>query len=79
MWLRDCFYDILVKNVDFSHCPESLPEAKVERFRLIALTREVSNKPGMNSVTWLLKFTFMKSLLVKMSKLQKQKYKTYGT
>ena len=42
MWPRDCSCDILVKNVAaFCHCPKCLPEAKVKRFRLIAL-KEVS-------------------------------------
>ena len=35
--------DVLVKNVAaFCPCLKSLPEAKVKRFRLIALTKEVS-------------------------------------
>ena len=42
MQSRDIFGNILVKNVAaFSHCPKSLPEAKVKEFRLIALTKEV--------------------------------------
>jgi hypothetical protein len=50
-WTTDCFYDILVKNVAvFCHCLKSLPEAKVKRFRLIALKMEVSKQPGINSV-----------------------------
>jgi hypothetical protein len=44
----------------FCHCLKSLPGAKVKRFRLIALKKEVSKQPGVNSV-WLLKFTLMKS------------------
>jgi hypothetical protein len=33
----------LVMNVTvFCHCPKNLPEAKVKRFKLIALTKEVS-------------------------------------
>jgi hypothetical protein len=36
MWLRDCFCNILVKNVaTFCPCPKSLPEAKVKSLRLI--------------------------------------------
>jgi hypothetical protein len=39
MWYKDCFYGILVKNVGtFCPCLKSLPEAKVKRLRLIALT-----------------------------------------
>ena len=41
-----------------------LPEAKVKRFRLVALKKEVP-KPGINFVVWLLKFTLMKSVLMK--------------
>ena len=39
------FCGILVKNVAaFCPCLKSLPEAKVKRFVLIALTKEVSKK-----------------------------------
>jgi hypothetical protein len=45
MWHKDCFCSILVKNVaTFCPCLKSLPEAKVKRLRLIALTKEVSKK-----------------------------------
>ena len=44
---RDCFCGILVKNVAaFCPCLKSLPEAKVKRFILIALTKEVSKSPA---------------------------------
>ena len=44
MRLRGCFCGILVKNVAaLCPCLKSLPEAKVKRFILIALTKEVSN------------------------------------
>ena len=79
VWSRDYFCGVLLKNMAaFCPCPKSLPEAKVKRFRLIALTKEVSKQPGINSVVWLLKFTLMKSILMKRSKLRKEKYKTYG-
>ena len=79
MWPIDCPCDILMKNVAAFHpCLKSLPVAKVKRFRLIALTKEVSKQPGINSVVWLLKFTLMKSILMKRSKLRKEKYKIYG-
>ena len=55
---------------------ESLPEAKVKRFWLIALTKEVSEKPSIDFVLW---FTFMTSVLIKHSKLRKEKYKIYGS
>ena len=43
MWPRDCSCDILVKNVTaFCPCLKCLPEAKVKRFQLIALTKEAS-------------------------------------
>ena len=68
MWPRDCSCDILVKNVA-AFCPsKSLPEAKVKRFRLITLKKEISKQPIINSVVWLLKFTLMKSILVKRKK-----------
>ena len=56
----------------FCHCLKSITEAKVKRFRLIALTKEVSKQPGINSVVWLLKFTLMKSILMKRIKLRKE-------
>jgi hypothetical protein len=43
---RDCFCGLLVKDVA-TFCPylKSLPEAKVKRFILISLTKEVSEMP----------------------------------
>ena len=46
MWHKDCFCGILVKNVAFCPCLKRLSEAKVERFILIALTKEVSKQPA---------------------------------
>jgi hypothetical protein len=37
----------------------------VKRFRLVALKKEVSKQPDINFVVWLLKFTLMKSVLMK--------------
>ena len=58
---------------------QSLPEAKVKRFRLITLKKEVSKEPSINSFVWLLTFILMKSILMKMSKLRKGKYKIYSS
>ena len=55
----------------FCPCPKSLPEAKMMRCPLIALAREISKQ----SVPW---FTLMKKVLVKWSKLSKEKYKMYS-
>ena len=75
MWHKDWFCGILVKNVaTFCPCLKSLPEAKVKRLRLIALTKEVSKKPSRDFILWL---SLMKSLN-KHSKLRKEKYKIYG-
>ena len=49
----------------------------MKRFRLIALKKEVSKQPGINSVVWLLKFTLMKNILMKRNKFRKEKYKKY--
>ena len=51
-----------------------LPEAKakVKRIRLITLTKEVSEKSSRDFVFW---FTFMENILIKCSKLRKEKYK----
>ena len=66
-----------VKNVTaFCHCQKSLPEAKVKRFRLLALTKEISKKPNRDFVLW---FSLMKSSLMKSGKLRKRKYKIYGS
>ena len=54
---------------------EGLPETKLKRLRLIALTKEVSETPIIDFVLWL---SLMKSILNKHSKLRKEKYKTYG-
>ena len=62
---------VLVKNVAaFCPCLKRLPEAKVNRFILITLTKEVSKKPSIDFVLW---FTLMKSILIKHSKLRKKK------
>jgi hypothetical protein len=54
MMHRDYFCGILVKNLTaFCACLKSLPESKVKRFILIALTKEVSQKPGRDFVFWL--------------------------
>lgn len=73
---REGSYDILVKNVA-AFCPslKSLPEDKVKRFRLIALTKEISKQPSADSVTWLLLSTLTESVLMKKSTLSKGKYK----
>jgi hypothetical protein len=48
MLSRYCSCDILVKNVAaFCTCSKNLPEAKVNRFRLIALTKEISKKSSL--------------------------------
>ena len=61
----------LVKNVGaFCPCLKSLPEYKVKRFQLIALTKEVSETPIIDFVLWL---SLMKSILNKHSKLRKEK------
>jgi hypothetical protein len=66
-----------MKNVvTFCPCLKSLPEAKVKRLRLIALTKEVSKKSSRDFVLWL---SLMKTSLNKPSKLRKEKYKTYGS
>jgi len=56
----------------FCPCLKRLPEAKVKRLRLIALTKEVSETPIIDVVLWL---SLMKSILNKHSKLRKEKYK----
>jgi hypothetical protein len=65
--------------VAFCECLKSLPEAKVKRFRFIALTKKVPKQPGISSVVWLLKFPLMKSILIKRSNLSKEKYTMYSS
>jgi hypothetical protein len=55
---------------------KSLPEAKVKRLRLIALTKEVSETPIIDFVLW---FNLIKNILNKHSKLRKEKYRIYGS
>ena len=73
---RDHSYHILVKNMAaFCPCLKSLPESKVKRFILVALTNEVSQKPSRDFLLWL---SLTKRSLNKHSKLRKEKYKIYG-
>jgi hypothetical protein len=52
-----------VKNVAaFCPCLKSLTEAKVKRFRLNTLTKEVSSQPSLDSVPW---FTLLRNILIK--------------
>jgi hypothetical protein len=51
-------------------------EAKIKRFVLIALTKEVSKKPNRDFVLWL---SLMRSILNKHSKLRKEKYIIYSS
>jgi hypothetical protein len=60
----------------FCPCLKSLPEAKVKRLRLIALTKDISGKSIIDFVLWL---SLMKNILNKHSKLRKEKYKIYGS
>jgi hypothetical protein len=54
-WPRDCFCHILLKNRDdFWPWMKSLPEAKLKRFWLIALTKEVSEKYSIDFVLYIL-------------------------
>jgi hypothetical protein len=77
MWHKDWFCGILVKNVaTFCLYLKSLPEAKVKRLGLIALTKEVSKKPSRDFVFLL---SLMKRSLNKHHKLRKEKYKIYGS
>ena len=74
MWPRDCSYNILVKNVAaFYPCPKSLLKAKVKRFGLITLINRVS-KTALQRL-----YSLMKSILIKHSKLRKEKYKMCGS
>jgi hypothetical protein len=71
IWPSDWFCGILVKNVAvFCPCLKSLPEAKVKGFILIALTKEVLEKPIIDFGLWL---SLMKNILNKCSKLRKVK------
>jgi hypothetical protein len=66
----------LVKNVNaFCPCLKSLPESKVQRFILNALTKS-QKYPSRVIVLWL---STIKSILNKYSKLRKDKYKIYDT
>jgi hypothetical protein len=73
MWHKDSFCGILAT---FCPCLKSLPEAKVKRLGLIALTKEVSKKPSRDFVLWL---SLTKRSLNKHNKLRKAKYKIYSS
>jgi hypothetical protein len=67
----------LVKNIAaFCPCLKRLPEAKVKRFVLTSLAKEVSKKKP--SRDFVLSFRLMNSILIEHSKLKKKKYKLYG-
>jgi hypothetical protein len=66
-----------VKNVAaFCPCLKNMAEAKVKRFILITLPKEISKKSSRDFVLWL---NLMKSILNKHSKLRKKKYKIYSS
>jgi hypothetical protein len=74
-----CKLFLLYFGDEFGHslpCLKSLPEVKIKNLRLIALTKEVSEMPIIDSVLWL---GLVKRLLNKCSKLRKEKYKMYGS
>lgn len=76
MLLRNCSYNILVKNVAaFCPCLKSLFETTMKRFG-IALRKEISKKQSIDSALW---FALMKSVLIKHSKLRKEKCQIYGS
>ena len=58
-----------VEYAAFCPCLKSLPESKVKRFILIALTKEVSKKPSRDFVLWL---NLMKSILNKIASLERK-------
>jgi len=63
---KGCLCGILVKNVaTFCPCLKCLPEVKVKRFRLISLKKKDSKQPSVTSLVQLLKFTVMKSILMR--------------
>jgi hypothetical protein len=51
-------------------------EAKVKRFILIALTKEISRESSRDFVLW---FSLMKNILMKRRKLRKENYKMYSS
>jgi hypothetical protein len=76
--METVFMVILVKNMAaFCPCPKSLPKAKMRRIRSIALAKEVSEQPGINSIVWLPKLTLMKNIVMKRIKKRKVKYTMY--
>ena len=62
LWPRDSSCDILMKNgTSFSSCPKkNMPEAKLKSYGLVALAKEMSKQPSIDSVVWLLAFILMK-------------------
>ena len=66
----------MVKNVaTFCLCLKRLPEAKMKRLRLIALTKEVSKTL---TIDFVLSLSLTQNILNKHSKFRKGKYKIYG-
>ena len=65
----------MTNEATFYLCLKSLPEVKVKRPRLIALTKEVSETPILYFVS---RLSLLKSIVYKHNKLRKEKYKIYG-
>ena len=67
-----------MKNVaGFRPCLKNLPEAKVKRFRLILLAKEISRQPSLDSVVWLLLVT-LTQIYNKKEQGELEKYKMYN-
>ena len=54
----------------FCSCLKNLPGAKVKRFILIALTKDILKQSRIDSALWI---TLLKSVLIKHNKLRKEK------
>lgn len=55
---------------------EELAEAKIKRFRIIILTKEVSKPTTFNFFQW---FNLMEQVLIKFTKLREENCKMYGS
>lgn len=54
-WPRNNSYEMMVKTLAaFCPFPKYLSEAKLKYFELMSLTAEISRKPSIGCVTWLL-------------------------
>ena len=72
---RGHFSDTFIRKLAaFFPCPKCRPEVKVKNFGLSILAEENSKQPSIDTGVWLLVLTLIKKIIMKKSKLSREKY-----